>query len=49
MHLVRLVLLVRTGRQQEAHHVQVALVARQRERRLLELVGVGVDASAMLQ
>ena len=49
MHLVRLVLLVGAGLQQEAHHLQVALVARQRQRRLLELVRVGVDAGAVVQ
>ena len=49
VHLVRLVLLVGAGLQQEAHHLQVALVARQRQRRLLELVRVGVDASAVLE
>ena len=35
--------------EEEAHHLQVALVARQGEGRLLELVGVGVDASAVVQ
>ena len=49
MHLVGLVLLVGAGLEQEAHHLQMALVAGQGESRLLELVRVGVDTGAVAQ
>ena len=49
VHLVRLVLLISTGLQQETHHLQVALVAGQGQGGLLELVRVGVDTGAEAQ
>ena len=47
MHLVGLMLLVGAGLEKEAHHLQMTLVAGQGEGGLLELVGVGVDSSAV--
>ena len=49
VHLVRFVLLVGTGLEQEAHHLQMALVAGEGEGGLLELVRVGVDSRAVAQ
>ena len=49
MHLVGFVLLVGAGLEQEAHHLQMALVAGEGEGGLLELVRVGVDSRAVAQ
>ena len=49
MHLICLVLLVSSSPQQEPHHLQVTLVAGQRQGRLLELGGVGVDVGTTLE
>ena len=49
MHLVGLVLLVSAGLEQEAHHLQMALVAGQGEGGFLELVRVGINPGAVAQ
>ena len=49
VHLICLVFLVGAGFQQEANHLQVTLVAGQRQRRLLKLVRVRVDSGSVAQ
>lgn len=49
VHLIRLVLLVGPGIQQELYHLQMAFVAGQCQGRLLKLVAMGIDACALLK